>query len=72
MPDKWVENGLNVREEHISIPSRKLTPVDLLRHFIDSEQTYKTRWNVYHAILCIGVWGILACNLWGIFVGWGQ
>ena len=69
MPDKWVEIGLNVREKHI-IPAKKVTTADLLKHFINSEQKYKTRWNVYHAILCIGVWGILACTVWGVFVGW--
>jgi len=70
MSNEWVESGLNVREENI-VHARKVTTVDLLKHFIDSEQKYKTRWNVYHAILCIGVWGIFACTLWGVFVGWG-
>jgi hypothetical protein len=69
MPNKGVEIGLNVREKSI-VHSRKITTADLLKHFIDSEQKYKTRWNVYHAILCIGVWGILACTVWGVFVGW--
>jgi hypothetical protein len=47
-----------------------VTNADLLKHFIDSEQKYKTRWNVYHAILCLGVWGIFCCTLWAVFVGW--
>ena len=47
-----------------------VTSADLLRHFINSEQKYKTRWNVYHTILCAGVWGILGCTLWAVFVGW--
>ena len=47
-----------------------VTNADLLKHFIDSEQKYKTRWNVYHAILCAGVWGIFCCTLWAVFVGW--
>jgi len=48
-----------------------VSTAELLQHFIDSEQKYKTRWNVYHTILCAGVWGIFACTLWGVFVGWG-
>ena len=48
----------------------KVTTADLLKHMINSEQKYKTRWNVYHTILCLGVWGIFACTLWGVFVGW--
>jgi|APSaa5957512535_1039671.scaffolds.fasta_scaffold95430_2 hypothetical protein len=32
---------------------------------------YETRWNVYHTILCIGVWGIFICTLIGITKGWG-
>jgi hypothetical protein len=50
--------------------SKKVTTVDLLKHMIASEQKYKTRWNYYHATLCIGVWGILVCTMWGVFVGW--
>ena len=50
--------------------AKKVTKADLLKHMIDSEQKYKTRWNVYHTLLCIGVWGILVCTLWGVFVGW--
>jgi hypothetical protein len=34
-------------------------------------ECYKTRWNVYHTILCIGVWGIFICTLIGIVKGWG-
>ena len=48
----------------------KVTTADLLKQMIASEQKYKTRWNVYHTILCAGVWGIFACTIWGVFVGW--
>jgi len=54
--------------EYPDVP--KVTTADLLEHFIASEQKYKTRWNIYHVILCLGVWGILACTLWGVFIGW--
>jgi len=43
---------------------------DVLEAIRTSQMQYKTRWNVYHAILCLGVWGIFACTLWGVFVGW--
>jgi hypothetical protein len=43
---------------------------DLIKLQIESERKYKTRWNVYHTILCLGVWGILACTVWAVFVGW--
>lgn len=69
MLNNWIKNGLNIMEENI-VHDKKVTTVDLLKHFIDSEQKYKTRWNYYHVILCIGVWGILACTLWGVFIGW--
>jgi len=54
--------------EYSDVP--KVTTADLLKHMITSEQKYKTRWNVYHTILCAGVWGIFFCTLWGVFFGW--
>jgi hypothetical protein len=49
-----------------------MSNTDLLAHFIKSEQKYKSRWNVYHTILCLGVWAVLACTLWATFNGWGS
>ena len=48
-----------------------VTNADLLKHFIDSEQKYKTRWNVYHTLLVVGVWGIWLCTMYALKHGWG-
>ena len=44
--------------------------LDVLEVIKANQMAYKTRWNVYHTLLCIGVWGIFACTLWGVFKGW--
>ena len=35
------------------------------------QQRYEVMWVVYHTILCVGVWAIFFCTLWGVFFGWG-
>ena len=50
-------------------PGRTIEDLCVLQ--IESEQKYKTRWNIYHMFLTIGVWGIWACTLVAVFQGWG-
>lgn len=38
---------------------------------LESEKRYAVRWNVYHTILCAGVWIIAACCVIALWKGWG-
>jgi hypothetical protein len=44
---------------------------DVLEAIRTSQMQYKTRWNVYHTLLVIGVWGIWLCTMYALKHGWG-
>jgi len=45
---------------------------DVLEEIRASQTQYKTRWNVYHTLLVIGVWGIWFCTMYALGYGWGN
>ena len=47
------------------------TPKQTSEPEIARQQRYEARWVGYHTGLCVGVWGILLCTLWGVLFGWG-